>query len=346
MNNHISAEPVLNSKFQASVNPGELPNEFKLNSPPTDGVSAVKFCPGSSQFLLASSWDCTVRLYDVAGNFMRMKYTHSAPVMDCCFQDPVHAYSGGIDNCLKMYDFNTNTESTVGKHDNAVRCVEFCPEVNVIITGGWDSTVKLWDPRTPCCAGSFAQPERVYTMAVCGDKLMVGTAGRRVLVWDLRNMGYVQQRRESSLKYQTRCIRSFPNKQGYVLSSIEGRVAVEYLDPSPEIQKKKYAFKCHRIKEDGIEKIYPVNAISMHSTYNTFATGGSDGFVNIWDGFNKKRLCQFHRYPTSISSLSFSHDGNMLAIASSYMYEQEEDPNQPEDAIYIRRVSDQETKPK
>ena len=26
--------------------------------------------------------------------------------------------------------------------------------------------------------------------------------------------------------------------------------------------------------------------------HNTFATGGSDGFVNIWDGFNKKRLCQ------------------------------------------------------
>lgn len=33
---------------------------------------------------------------------------------------------------------------------------------------------------------------------------------------------------------------------GYTLSSIEGRVAVEYLDPSPEAQKKKYAFKCHR----------------------------------------------------------------------------------------------------
>jgi len=63
---------------------------------------------------------------------------------------------------------------------------------------------------------------QVYTMSVCGDRLVVGTAGRRVLVWDLRNMGYVQQRRESSLKYQTRCIRCFPNKQGYVLSSIEG----------------------------------------------------------------------------------------------------------------------------
>jgi cell cycle arrest protein BUB3 len=73
----------------------------------------------------------------------------------------------------------------------------------------------------------------------------------QVWVWDMRNMGYVQQKRESSLKFQTRFLECFPNRQGYVLSSIEGRVAVEYLDPSPEVQKKKYAFKCHRNKENG-----------------------------------------------------------------------------------------------
>lgn len=48
---------------------------------------------------------------------------------------------------------------------------------------------------------------------------------------------------------------------------------MEYLDPSQEVQKKKYAFKCHRLKEDGIEHVYPVNAISFHSVHNTFATG-------------------------------------------------------------------------
>ncbi len=114
-------------------------------------------------------------------------------------------------------------------------------------------------------------------MSLAGEKLVVGTANRKVWVWDLRNMGFVQQKRESSLKFQTRCLSCFPNKQGYVLSSIEGRVAVEYLDPSPEVQKRKYAFKCHRFKENGIEKIYPVNSISFHKEYNTFATGGSDG---------------------------------------------------------------------
>lgn len=65
-------------------------------------------------------------------------------------------------------------------------------------------------------------------MAVCGSKLIVGTAGRRVLVWNLQNMSYAEQRRESSLKYQTRCIRCFPNKQGYALSSIEGIIFLLY----------------------------------------------------------------------------------------------------------------------
>ena len=59
-------------------------------------------------------------------------------------------------------------------------------------------------------------------MCLCGNMLVVGTDRRRVLIWDLRNMAYTQQKRESSLKFQTRCIKSFPNKQGYVCSSIEG----------------------------------------------------------------------------------------------------------------------------
>ena len=60
--------------------------EVKLTNPPEDGISAVKFAPNSSQFVLVSSWDSSVRLYDVNENFMRMKYSHAAPVLDCCFQ--------------------------------------------------------------------------------------------------------------------------------------------------------------------------------------------------------------------------------------------------------------------
>lgn len=85
-----------------------------------------------------------------------------------------------------------------------------------------DGSVKAWDSRSKVCCGSQPQGDTVYAMALNEEKLVVGTAGRKTLVWDLRNMATPLQKRESSLKYQTRCIKCFPTKQGYVLSSIEG----------------------------------------------------------------------------------------------------------------------------
>ena len=83
-------------------------------------------------------------------------------------------------------------------------------------------------------------------------------------IWDIRNHSEPEQQRESSLKYQTRCIRAFIDGSGYSLSSVEGRVAIEYFDPSPAIQDKKYAFKCHRTVVNGIDQVYPVNCMAYH----------------------------------------------------------------------------------
>jgi len=326
----------------------ERKTEIQLNQNPTDVISAVKFGPSSNQYLLVSSWDGAVRLYDTAANVLRQKYLHDAPVLDCAFHGPASVVSGGLDNLLKHCDLNSQTETVLGAHNDAIKCVEIAAKVNGVLTGSWDRTVKLWDIRQRECVGSYDQSNgRVYSMSVIDEKIAVATSERKVIIWDLRNMNQYLIRRESSLKYQTRAIKISPNKEGYVMSSIEGRVAVEYFDPDPEVQKRKFAFKCHRMKEYNIEHIYPVNAISFHNIYNTFATGGSDGFVNIWDGFNKKRLCQFHHYDASIAALAFSNDGSTLAIACSYLDELERPPEPyPVPTIYVRYVNEQETKPK
>ena len=90
-----------------------------------------------------------------------------------------------------------------------------------VITGSWDKTLKCWDPRgangpDKTLVGSYTQPERVYSISLVGHRLVVATAGRHVNVYDLRNMSQPEQRRESSLKYQTRCVRCYPNGTGKV----------------------------------------------------------------------------------------------------------------------------------
>ena len=60
---------------------------------------------------------------------------------------------------------------------------------------------------------------------------------------------------------------------------------------------------------------------------------------------NKKKLTVFHKYPTSISSLDFSSDGALLAVAVSYCFENG-DQKHPKEQIMIRKVSEADVKPK
>lgn len=142
--------------------------------------------------------------------------------------------------------------------------------------------MKIWDPRAngETCVATYDQSgRRVYSMDCREEKIVVATQDRLVIIWDLRNMRQYLMRRESSLKFQTRTIRILPNKCGYVMSSIDGRVAVDCFDAKTKGVVDKFAFKCHRDKN-----IYAVNAISCHSGSTAFATGMRNRFMN--DAYN------------------------------------------------------------
>ena len=92
-------------------------SEFQLNEPPTDAISSLKFSTKNSQYLLVSSWDSQVRLYDIDSNRLKDSYNHSNhAVIDCSFIDTNRCCSGGLDNSLKAYDFNAQKETLIGIH--------------------------------------------------------------------------------------------------------------------------------------------------------------------------------------------------------------------------------------
>eukprot|EP00457_Paulinella_chromatophora_P010648 gb/GEZN01010759.1/.p1 GENE.gb/GEZN01010759.1/~~gb/GEZN01010759.1/.p1 ORF type:complete len:332 (+),score=34.32 gb/GEZN01010759.1/:95-1090(+) len=318
--------------------------ELELASPPSDGISSLKF-GNRTNLLLVSSWDKGVRMYDAEKNALRHRYDHKGAVLDVCFSpDDSQAFSGGIDRNIVMSDLTSGRILILGSHEKAVKCVVFSKVTNLLVSGSWDCSINLWDPRAnKPLVGSYSQADcKVYSMDINGNNLLVGTSGRKVHLYDIRNMSTPQQIRESSLMNQTRCVRFFPDGSGYALSSIEGRVSIEYLDPDPAVQRKKYAFKCHRKSEGGVQTLYPVNAIAFHPVFGTFATGGCDGFVLMWDYKSKKRICQYPKYHTSIASLDFNHSGSLLAVASSYTFEQGPLQSPPPDKILIRTVQESE----
>ncbi|KDD75700.1 hypothetical protein H632_c543p1 [Helicosporidium sp. ATCC 50920] len=150
---------------------------------------------------------------------------------------------------------------------------------------------------------------------------------------------------DSPLRHQTRAVRCFPDGTGFALGSVEGRVAMEFWDEGHDAAR--YAFKCHRgpAADGSGDTIYPVHALAFHEPYGTFASGGGDGCVAAWDGQRKKRLALWQGYPTSIAALAFNKTGTLLAVASSYAFEQGE-CSHPPDAIYIRSVTDADVKPR
>ncbi|KZP03377.1 WD40 repeat-like protein [Athelia psychrophila] len=325
-----------------------MSDQIELNSPPFDSVSQVKFSPTNPDHLLVSAWDSTVRLYDIAANEQKSKFDHRAAVLATCFSDATHAYSGGLDNAVRELNLENEKIQYIGQHDDAISSTLYNSEPNALITGSWDRTLRFWDPRSANPQqSSHSLPERIYHMDLTRNTLVVAMASRLFQIYDIRKMDTPAQQRESSLKFMTRSLACMIDGQGYATASTEGRIAVEYFDPSSAAQDKKYAFKSHRQTIEDVDHVWPVNALAFHPIYNTFASAGSDGILSIWDHKVKKRLKQYQKYKTAISSIGFNCDGAKLAIGVSYTWDEGEEGAKGAErpAIYIKSVGD-DFKPK
>ncbi|KAJ1543725.1 mitotic spindle checkpoint protein Bub3, partial [Cladochytrium tenue] len=135
-------------KKKRSKEPKKMASQTELFDPPVDGISSVQFSPTDPNLLLASSWDKTVRLYDVASRQVQFRYAHRAAVLDAAFVSDSLLCSGGLDRAVKCVDTATGEERTLGHHDDAVRCVLYSAETGLVVSGGWDRRLNLWDMRS------------------------------------------------------------------------------------------------------------------------------------------------------------------------------------------------------
>ncbi|KAJ1750315.1 RNA export factor gle2 [Coemansia sp. RSA 990] len=258
--------------------------------------------------------------------------------------------SGGADKEGQMIDLATGQTTQVAQHEAPIRCVRFVEAENsspIIATAGWDKQLKYWDTRQQTPIGTVNLPERAYAMDCNNPLLVVATAERHVLVFDMANPTTPFETIESPLKWQTRTVSCFTKKDGYAIGSIEGRVAIQYVDP--KMKDKNFSFRCHR--DDSVpmkNTVYSVNSISTHPVYNTIATASNDGSFIIWDKDAKQRIKPYSKLGNPITTAAFNGDGKLYAYAFGYDWAQgyKGNVNSIKNTIMLHAVAEDDVKPK
>lgn len=289
--------------------------DIEVTNPPTDGISSLAFSP-TANYLVATSWDKSVRCWEVQANGNTMPkamISHDQPVLCSDWSaDGTTVFIGDADKTAKMWHLQTNQQQKVAEHGAGIRHLKFIKEMNLLVTGSWDKTLRYWDMRQANPVHTQQLPERVYAMDCVHPLLVVGTADRTIQVFNLQSPQTVYKQLQSPLKFQTRCVACFPDKQGYLVGSVEGRVAVHHVDDA--MHAKNFTFKCHRQESD----VYAVNSIAFHPQYGTFVTTGDDGTYNFWDKDSKQRLKAMQKADLPIPCGAFNRDGSIYAYAVSY----------------------------
>lgn len=107
-------------------------NDFQVANPPSDGISSLSWSP-TSNFLVATSWDCDVLCYEVQANGQavpKASIKHDAPVLCSAWNaDGSAVFSGGCDNQVKKWDLATNQPTQVAGHDAPIRHLAWIQEV-------------------------------------------------------------------------------------------------------------------------------------------------------------------------------------------------------------------------
>mgnify|MGYP006094235281 CR=1 FL=1 len=337
----------------------------------TDSISCVAFRENTQQnapeFLVGGSWDKTVRMYQVNPSAQTPQIQpgptqtlHKAPVLCCTWgaaNSPYadYVFSGACDNTFGMWNYKQNKTNIVNAHQSPVSCIRFVALNNgsqpALATAGWDKYLKYWDVRAPPTqpAIQVLLPNKAYCMDSHKNMLCVGLSDGTLNFYNLNSPQQPWKTTKSALTDQLRTVGLWPDLQGYCVGSIEGRVAVELFQDNPQPPRKSYKFKCHREdivpgnKSQG-QRVYPVNSISFNHR-GSFATGGADGTIGLWNKNTKRKLKQLSKKggANCITAVKFNTTATLLAYANSYDWHKgHKFYSQQNNVLYVHKVQNGE----
>ena len=158
-------------------------------------VSETKLT-SDSRYALSSSWDGTVRLWNLAtGRTMQKLIGHSRDVLTVALSaDDRQIITGGLDRQIKIWNTRSECKFTVDKnqHTDAVSVVRFyhAKKPALCVTASWDNTIKVWDNQYMTLLFTFqGHKAQVTSLDIVENSAFLASGSRdgKIMVWDIVN---------------------------------------------------------------------------------------------------------------------------------------------------------------
>lgn len=235
--------------------------------PPSEAVTQLSWCPipnpANLQYIAATSWANDLRLWSInpqnGESVLRYTIMQTKPQLSCVFASSTTLVMGGCNNVATRFRLDKIGSDVLVEHLAPVNGVLVGKSEFTIFTTSWDKMCKLHDTRAPPIvpvptvnnnkAGNAIGSHYTRSNTSCVLKLAdiplcsdwkdhlfcVATADRKVLTYDLRNPRTTVDKTTSPLELQSRSVVLLPSQQGFVLSSVGGKILVAHYGSSSSI---------------------------------------------------------------------------------------------------------------
>ncbi len=284
----------------------------------TSCVWSVSFSPDGQQ-LASGSDDQTVRLWNLQGQCLRVLKGHSQSVYAAHFApDQQTLVSSSHDTTIRIWDVsNGNCLSVLQGHISGVQCVCYSPDGQLLASGSRDGSIRLWSDYLASDQLSTlnfkvlqGHTDWVWDIAFSPDGRLLASASRdgTLRLWSVQDGQSIYVL--DSHTHDVHGLAISADSQLLVSAGKDHTVRLWHLQSGRNL-------KTLRGYTGGL------HSLSLSADDQTLASSGQNEAIQLWHLQLDSNLPQLHPYKTfssptrrisSLSNVSFSPDGQMLAI--------------------------------
>ena len=318
-----------------------------------DTIQTLKFFPSRDiNYLASAGWDGKLSLFEIKYEIINQNLDnenakinanqinicqHSSPILSVSWKgNSGSIISGCVDGSINYIDFQKNILYKIGQHKSGCKEVLYNENCNILMTGGWDGLLKIWDLREQNPVSSYQFNNKIYSISYSNNLLVVGLSEQVMSYFNLQKMQKSIFEPElifsSGQNIQTKKIVVFNDASGYVQALVQRRISIKYLnlnsnpkvnaDTNEIFSDKDFSFRCHSELKNGINNFYHINDISLNPVYGSLCTVGGDGFYRIWDIEKRSMLseksCNENNDIIPLTACQYNKSGHLLAYAQGY----------------------------